>query len=143
MSYHTDIFTYFTKPTGLSELLYSAESWINISLVLETAGPVAVSTRQDVTPVLSGKGILLAPDGEPTRFVLPRGDRLYIAAEAVNRVKVVIEPFPWIEQILLSLENNFQSLGGLLRSVVSRKPAPEKKQDIPCPPSPSTPFIRR
>lgn len=115
---HTDIYTYFTQPNGQSELLYSAEGWIRIEFQLETAGPVAVGTRQDVVPVLSGKGVLLPPDGEPVKFVVPKGDRVYIAAEAVNRVKVIVEPLPWIEQILYQIETGFGGLKGLLGAVV-------------------------
>lgn len=139
--YHTDIYTYFTKPINESELLYSAESWVMVTLILETAGPVAVSTRQDVVPVLSGKGALLEPDGEPFRFVLPKGDRLFIAAEAINRVKVIIEPFPWLEQILLSLSQGFGGLMGLLSK--RKAPLPKKHDDTPCPPAPHIPNIRR
>ena len=44
----TEISTYFTARIGTSELLYSAEDWVEITLRLETAGPVAVSTRQEI-----------------------------------------------------------------------------------------------
>jgi hypothetical protein len=101
---HTDIFTYLTVASGASELLFSAEDWIRIEFQLETAGPVAVGTKQNLSPVLSGKGILLPADGEPVRFIVPRGDRVYIAADAVNRVKVMIEPLPWIEQVLYRMD---------------------------------------
>lgn len=144
---HTDIFTYFTVPaiTNRSELLYSAEEWVRIELVLETAGPVAVSTRQSVTPVLSGKGVLLEPDGEPLKFIMPRGDRLFIAAESVNRVKVIIEPIPWLEQIYQTLTQGFGSLRGLLGGALRRIPAlrsvvPEK--EVPdCPPKIKVPNL--
>lgn len=99
----TDIYTRFTQVTGRSELFYSAEKWVRIRLLLETAGPVSVSTRQDITPVLSGKGILLQT-GEYVEFTLARGDRLFIAASSVNRVQVIIEPFPWLESLLLTLK---------------------------------------
>ena len=118
--HHTDIFTYFSVPDGESKLLYTAEEWMRIELVLETAGPVAVSTRQDVAPVLSGKGVLLAPSGEPLNFTLPRGDRLFIAAEAINRVKVIIEPIPWLEKILMRMESGFSGLKGVFGAFVRR-----------------------
>lgn len=143
---HTEIYTYFTKPNGESELLYSAESWVHIRLALETTGPVAVSTRQSVIPVLTGRGVLLANDGEPFRFVLPKGDRVFIAAEAVNRVQVTIEPFPWVEQILAELKNGFGSLKGLLGSALRRKnqkPAAPDPKDPACPPKLKIPKFKR
>jgi hypothetical protein len=110
----TDIYTYFTQPTGVSELLYSAETWVRLELALETAGPVAIGTRESVVPVLSGKGVLLSPAGEPLEFIMPKGNRLFIAAEAVNRVKVIVEPIPWLEQLLFQVEQGFGGLKGLL-----------------------------
>lgn len=112
--HHTDIYTYFTVPDGTSHLLYTAEEWMRIELALETAGPVSVSTRQEVVPVLSGKGVLLEPDGEPLEFIMPRGDRLFIAAESINRVKVIIEPIPWLEKILMQMESGFTGLRGVV-----------------------------
>lgn len=95
----TQIYTYFTKPTGQSEQLYSGDRmWARVTLTLETAGPVAVGNMSAISPVLSGKGALLET-GEPTPFDIARGTKLYIAADALNRVKVVIQPLPWMEQI--------------------------------------------
>jgi hypothetical protein len=117
---HTDIYTYFTRSTGENELLYSAEMWVKMTLVLETAGPVAVGTRESVIPVLSGKGILLDPDGEPAVFSIPKGDRIFISAESINRVQVFIEPIPWLEQILYQVESGFGGLKGLLAHALRR-----------------------
>jgi len=97
--FSTDIYTYFTK-AGEQTLVYSAKQWVRIKLTLETAGPVAFSTRADITPTLSGKGVLLAT-GVQQEITLPSGDRLYFLAESINRVKVIIEPVPWLEQIFL------------------------------------------
>ncbi len=109
---NTETFTYFTRPADGSKDFHAANRWERVELQLETAGPVAVSTRQEIEPVLSGKGILLPPDGEPIEFILSKGDRLFIAAESINRVKVIIEPIPWLEQILMSI-NKLISLFGL------------------------------
>lgn len=111
---NTDIYTYFTIPDGESKLLYSAEGWVRIQLTLETAGPVSFSTRESVTPVLSGKGILLAADGEPSKFDVPKGGRIFIAAESINRVKVYIQPIPFLEQILFQIEEGLGGVKGLL-----------------------------
>jgi hypothetical protein len=89
---HTEIYTYFTQ-IGESRLLYSANFWCTIKLTLETAGPVAAGTRENLVPVLSGKGVLLTTD-EDEEWVLAKGDRIFITAESVNRVKVIIEPLP-------------------------------------------------
>jgi hypothetical protein len=110
---HTDVYTYFTQPDGQSHLLYSAEIWVRIEFQLETAGPVAVGTRQEIMPVLSGRGVLLPPDGEPVKWIMPRGDRIFIASETLNRVKVIIEPIPWLEQILNELQTGFSGIKGI------------------------------
>jgi hypothetical protein len=97
-TYVTEAYTYFTQADGKSHLLYSAENWVKIKLELETAGPVAVGTAANITPVLGGRGILL-DDDELYEVVLPRGTRFYITSEATNRVSVTIEPIPWLEQL--------------------------------------------
>jgi hypothetical protein len=93
--------TYFTRvtPTGDAPVLYNADRlWARVRLTLETAGPVVVGFSSNLVPVLSGKGVLLRT-GEETVFDVSRGNRLYIAATGVNRVSVVIESVPWLEQI--------------------------------------------
>jgi hypothetical protein len=97
----TEISTRFTKETG-STLLYQAEGWVRVRLMLETAGPVAVGTRDDVAPPLSGKGILLPIDVEIT-FPMQKGGRIFLAATSVNRVRFIVEPIPWYEQIAAML----------------------------------------
>ena len=103
-SHNTDTFTLFTKIGG-NHLLYSAEGWVRAILRLETAGPVAVSTRQDVPPVLSGKGILLGIDD--VTIVLSKGQRLFYSAEAINRVRFILEPIPWGESLLFASRRGF------------------------------------
>jgi hypothetical protein len=93
----TEIYTYFTAP-GETRLLYSAPTWVHCRLTLENAGPVSVGTSQVLTPVLSGRGILLLT-GVEVEFTLSKGGRLFIAAEAINRVKFIVEPFAWLEQL--------------------------------------------
>jgi hypothetical protein len=89
---HTEISTYFTQ-IGTSRLLFSANFWCTVKLTLETAGPVAAGTREDVFPILSGKGVLL-DTGLEEEWVLAKGDRIFIGAESINRVKFVVEPNP-------------------------------------------------
>lgn len=97
-TYRTDISSYFTTPSKEAFLLYSAENWVVAKLTLETAGPVAIGTNQEIAPVLSGHGRLL-DTGVEYEITLSRGTRLYIVSESINRVAVTIEPIPWLEQI--------------------------------------------
>jgi hypothetical protein len=99
-------FTYFTKvpvPGESTPILYNGDRlWSRVTLTLETAGPVAVGQASQITPVLSGKGQLLET-GVPVSFDISKGQKLYIAATAVNRVKVSVQPLPWMEQIVALL----------------------------------------
>jgi hypothetical protein len=112
---HTDTktraFTYFTV-AGETKLLYSAESWIKARLMLEDAGPVAIGMDQNITPVLSGKGILL-PTNVEIEFYISKGDRIFIAAESINRVRFLIEPVPY-GTVILSIYNALAAIGGLV-----------------------------
>lgn len=94
----TEVSTFFTKGTG-DQLLYQAEGWVRLRLMLETAGPVAVGSRDQVSPPLSGKGILLPVNVEIT-FPVTKGNRIFIASTSVNRVRFIIEPIPWMEQLV-------------------------------------------
>jgi len=75
--------------------------------------------------------VLLEPDGEPLQFLVPLGDRLYVAAEAINRVKVIIEPLPWLEQVLQSMQGGFRSLLDVFKR---KKSDPVEPETPPCPP---------
>jgi hypothetical protein len=116
--FRTDVFTFFTQADGQVKPLYSVnqESWAFVRLRLESAGPVAVGTRSDIAPITSGKGILL-PIGDEVQMTLPPGTRLYIIADAVNRVAVIIEPIAWQEEI-------FKAVGGIIKP----PPAPRKQR---------------
>ncbi len=120
----TEAYTLFTlvgqQAGGSSStpILYNADrNWAKVTLILETAGPVAVSTRADLFPVLSGKGELLQT-GVPMVFTLGKGQsRLYYGANALNRIKVQIEPFAWMEQIV----GNVEEIRQLLFSLAQRR----------------------
>lgn len=91
--------TYFTKNQA-AEVLYNGDRlWARVTLTLETAGPVCVGDSSAISPVLSGKGMLLETD-VPFTFTIAKGTRLYIAATTINRVKVEIAPIPWLEQVV-------------------------------------------
>jgi len=100
---HTEMYTYFTKPSIRSSLIYSADQWVTVRLTLETAGPVAVGTLQEIGPVLSGKGTLL-PTGEEREIQLAKGDRLYEVASSVNRVTVTTYPVPYLKRLVMLSE---------------------------------------
>jgi hypothetical protein len=97
-TYRTDVYTYFTKKDGKTELLYSAENWVRIKLTLETTGPVAVGTVASLVSPTAGHGITL-DTAVPFETYLAKGTRFYIIADAISRVNIVIEPIPWLEQI--------------------------------------------
>ena len=135
LSYHTQIYTFFTEIGG-STLLYTAPNWVTLRLTLETAGPVAISTSEDVQPVLSGRGILLIT-GVEKEIKLPRGDRLFIGAGTVDRVAVVIEPIPWLQTIAISIERGARSIvEAVFKTFRPRTTDPFKPEDkeVPCPP---------
>lgn len=93
----TEIWTIFTKPGG-THVLAAPTSWSRVRITLTTAGPVVVGNKATLDPVVSGRGILV-PTNEPLEFALSGGSRLYYAADAVNRISVVVEPVPWMEAI--------------------------------------------
>jgi len=107
----TLLYTIFTK-AGPTVQVYAASTWVNVRLRLDTAGPVAVGTKQELTPVLSGAGLLL-PVGQWVKFSLYKGTKLWMAAESVNRVEAVIEPVPWQEQLVLQSQKMIQLIGSL------------------------------
>lgn len=97
----TQVYTYLTnsQPDGQTPVLYNGDRmWAKITLTLQTAGPVAVGQSSDLFPVLGGKGVLLVVN-EPFEVTIAKGNRLYIAANNINRVAVRVEPLPWLEQI--------------------------------------------
>lgn len=104
----TDAYTLITQvgqpiPGQLNVLYNGDRLWVRVRLVLETAGPVAVGTRADLLPMLSGKGQLLETDKE-REFTISKGTKLYYIAGSVNRIAVTIEPFAWIEAITGNVE---------------------------------------
>lgn len=93
------VYTWFTNASSATEILYDGDRlWARVTVELQTAGPVVIGTDSNLTPVLGGKGVVLTP-GEPRSVNIARGTKLYIASTAVNRVAVVVEAVPWLEQI--------------------------------------------
>lgn len=117
----TDIKTIFTQIGGSQEF-YQAHTWVKIKLRLETAGPVSVSTRSEIEPVLGGAGGLL--NDVDMEFILSKGDRLYYTAQAVNRFRMISQPMPVIETVVVpALEENSPPPAPLQAQHPRRKPA--------------------
>ena len=113
----TKITTYLTQvgipdPKLGTPILYNGDrTWAKVTLTLETAGPVAVGTDAVLEPIFSGKGQLLLTD-VPMTFTIGKGSRIYVLATALNRIKVTIEPLPWLEQITANAAAIAAKLGG-------------------------------
>lgn len=120
LQHRTKIYTYFTIPDGESKLLYSAQSWVKIQLTLENAGPVAVGTSETVSPVLSGKGVLLTT-GREVEFTLPKGNRLFIASNTLNRVSFFVEAVPWLQSVIYNLQNNTKTISNAINALRGRR----------------------
>lgn len=118
----TEIFTYNTfvgspDPSGAMPVLYNGDrNWAQVTLTLDTAGPVVVGNRANLAPIFSGNGWTLTT-GEPITFTIAKGTRLYIYSSSVNRVKVEIAPLPWLEQIAAVAEGMLAQL----RTITGRK----------------------
>jgi hypothetical protein len=116
-TYETETYTYFTVVGQAQNPLYNGDrEWATLTLTLETAGTVEVSTKRNLLPLLSGKGIALRT-GVPRPFTLPKGTRLYIAASAINRVTVTIEQQAWQEQQLGAMVQGTSSLHAMLQPI--------------------------
>lgn len=115
--FRTEISTFITK-IGPTQVLYGGSRiWAQITVTLETAGPACVGTKSNLTPVLSGKGILLETL-VPKTFTIAKGDALYVAANSISRIKLEVQPVPWLEQLagtLSGVGNAFSLLFQRLR----------------------------
>jgi hypothetical protein len=111
--YRIQVFTYITKVPTQDEstsILYNGDRmWAKVRVTLQTAGPVSVGEAADLQPVLSGKGQILQT-GIPAEFSIGKGNKLYVAANTVNRVTVVVEADPWLE----SIQGLLTSINGLV-----------------------------
>jgi hypothetical protein len=117
----TEIFTYLTKAAtdGVSQVLYNGDrQYAEVSLTLETAGPVTVGNKQNLLPVLSGKGELLET-GVPRSIVIAKGNRLWVAATGINRIKVEIKPLPWLELIAGMTSSGTATLQAIYQAILA------------------------
>jgi len=108
-------FTYVTTASVETQVLYTADRpWVQVTLALETGGPVAVGVQSTLQPVSNSPGILLPNSGEPRTFWIAKGNKIYISSTSVNRVTVVISPLPWLQQLTALLTAVFQTVQALL-----------------------------
>lgn len=112
--------TIFTsgQPFGRGHVLYTAQKWFRVKLRLETAGPVTIGFASDITAVGAGSGASLGAD--EVEVIVKKGDTLYYAANAINRVRMVVEPVPWAEQMWSRVGSILQMLGA------PQSPSPSK-----------------
>jgi len=92
--------TLTTVQTNAGEvvLLFQGNSaWSQVTLILETAGPVAVGTGPGVK-LTTGSGVRLTT-GVPLSFPVARGERVYAASGAVSRIQVIAHPIAWGEHV--------------------------------------------
>lgn len=123
-----EVSTYLTR-AGNTEVLYNGDRmWAKVTLTLQTAGPVAVGQQAQLTPVLSGKGQLLQT-GVPTPFNVPKGNKLYVAATGINPVSVVVEAYPWLENITGLVGAAASAAHAVARG--GAQPAPQPPPQIP------------
>jgi hypothetical protein len=115
-NYNTTLSTVFTKVGQVVPLYTADQSWARVVVTLETAGPVEVASVANFKPFLSGKAQTLQT-GVPLTFDCARGSKLFIGASTVERVKLTVEPLPWLEQIAGGITN---VVGGI-RNLFSRK----------------------
>ncbi len=127
----THIYTYTTVPDGQTRRLYDAKLSVKVSMRLDTAGPVAMGTRHDLSPLLSGKGVLLNSE-DWTDFELNLGDRLFIIAETVERVQFLIQP-NWQKIINETQKQSSRSIISVLRRLGRRSAPSPAPEELPMP----------
>lgn len=132
--------TLFTvaQPFGQTHKLFDARQWMRVKLRLETAGPVTVGTNAHLeTAIGSGAGSSLGVD--ELVIVLKKGDTLYYIANATNRVRIIREPIPWQEQLLIRVGSVFDAIRSLASGgVTAATPQPTTMSQAPG--APKTPL---
>lgn len=112
-TYNTDVQALITEPGGKIVTLVTADlPWIQVTVTLETAGPVEVSTRP-AWQLLTGNGQALITN-VPMVFTIPKGNKLYIASPTQNRIKVTTSPLPWMEQLMGAVMTGFNAVARTL-----------------------------
>lgn len=93
----TSLTTVQTRAGEAVQLFQGASAWTNVTFILETAGPVAISHTVGVK-LTNGSGVRLTA-GVPLTVPVARGERIYCISGAVSRIQVIAAPIPWGEQL--------------------------------------------
>lgn len=112
-------YTVFTE-AGKTKLVLSTQQWTKVTLRLESAGPVAFGTSEDLMPVSSGKGRLL-PTGQDVEVVMVPQTRLYLSADSFQRVGIQVEPYPWMWELFNKLKSLAPSIGSIFSQMLGRR----------------------
>ena len=100
--------TFITRPGAIVQLISAQQPWAKVTLTLETAGPVEVSSSSNWN-FLNGQGQSLITN-VPMEFTIAKGNNLYLQAGSAERVRFTLSPFPWLEIITQVLRGGFSSL---------------------------------
>jgi hypothetical protein len=117
-NYNTDLRTFITIAGAITQLVPAQRSWVKATLILETAGPVEISTSSQ-WQFLNGQGMTLITDF-PITVTLPRGANLYVQSGSSQRLRYQAEPFAWQEQIVGSIQQGFAKLAQAVMALAAR-----------------------
>jgi hypothetical protein len=121
-----DYYNFLTK-TGSTQLLLSLPQWTKITMRLNTAGPVVVGTREQLDPVISGKGAPLVTDQEFEMLIGPN-TRVYYFATGINSVTIKVEAIPWMLTIASLISDVVKAISGLkLSAPAPSGPSPQRR----------------
>lgn len=103
MSTQSRVYTHATL-AGQTSLLKETlpDEWLEVHLILETAGPVAVGDVEDLFPIGSGRGLLL-PFNQSVTFKLSPSSRIFIASATPDTISVRMNAIPGLDQILKAI----------------------------------------
>jgi hypothetical protein len=103
MATQTQVFTFTTEPGSTTPVRRALPNeWLEMTLRLETAGPVAIGHLEDLGPAGSGKGRLL-PQGADVIVKLSPGSSLYVFSASVDRVSIHINAIPGLDELLAAI----------------------------------------
>jgi len=117
MAKQADILTLFPYDTTKAIQVYEAKEDTKLTFFLESAGPVSIGVRADLTPVGSGKGRLL-PQKQPVDVFISTGQIIYMAVTGQERVAFMSQPIPYMELIVGLLRQTITSMSGAIKGAV-------------------------
>lgn len=109
--------TFITRPGAIIQLISAQQPWAKVTLTLETAGPVEVSSSSNWT-FLNGQGQTLITN-VPLEYFIAKGNNLYVQAGSAERVRFTLQPLPWLELITQSIRGGFGVLAKAIGALAS------------------------